>query len=91
MKIYRNLAIFCFLFVPAILVTSFIFGQDTKKKIKDDVCPLLPIPLASVPQRNTLWIHRLSMLHRYQGVAVEILCHCRPRAFQTPSQTKHSV
>jgi len=38
MKSYRNLAIFCFLFVPAILVTSFIFGQDTKKKIKDDVC-----------------------------------------------------
>lgn len=38
MKIYRNLAIFCFLFVLPILVTSLIVGQDTKKKIKGDVC-----------------------------------------------------
>src|SRR6267378_2130893 len=38
MKLYRNLMICCFLFILTILVTSLIVGQDTKKKIKGDVC-----------------------------------------------------
>ncbi|HXJ14877.1 MAG TPA: hypothetical protein VNH19_21595 [Candidatus Limnocylindrales bacterium] len=38
MKFYRNLMICCFLFILPILVTSLIVGQDTKKKIKGDVC-----------------------------------------------------
>jgi plastocyanin len=38
MKICRYLAVLCFVFVPPLLLTSFIVGKDTKKKIKDDVC-----------------------------------------------------
>jgi plastocyanin len=38
MRIYRYLAVACFLSVVPLLVTSFIVGQDTKKKIKNDVC-----------------------------------------------------
>ena len=38
MGIYRYLAAACCLFVVPLLVTSFITGQDTKKKIKNDVC-----------------------------------------------------
>jgi hypothetical protein len=38
MGIYRYLAAACCLFVVPLLVTSFIVGQDSKKKIKNDVC-----------------------------------------------------
>ena len=38
MGIYRYLAAACCLSVVPLLVTSFIVGQDTKKKIKNDVC-----------------------------------------------------
>src|SRR5271157_4476279 len=38
MKIYRYLAVLCCLAVPPLLLTSFIVGKDTKKKIKGDVC-----------------------------------------------------
>src|SRR3974390_1509002 len=38
MKIYRYLAVLCCLFVLPLLLTSFIVGKDTKKKIKGDVC-----------------------------------------------------
>jgi plastocyanin len=38
MKIYRYLAALGCLFVLPLLVTSFIVGKDTKKKVKNDVC-----------------------------------------------------
>jgi plastocyanin len=38
MKIYRYLAILCCLFVLPVLLTGFLDGKDTKKKIKNDVC-----------------------------------------------------
>ena len=38
MKIYRYLAVLCWLFIMPLLLTSFIIGKDTKKKIKGDVC-----------------------------------------------------
>jgi plastocyanin len=38
MKSYRYLAIFCCLFVLPILLTGFLDGKDTKKKLKNDVC-----------------------------------------------------
>ena len=38
MKIYRYLAVLCCLFVLPLLLTSFIIGKDTKKKVKGDVC-----------------------------------------------------
>jgi plastocyanin len=38
MKIYRYLAVLYCLFVLSLLLTGFIAGKDTKKKIKGDVC-----------------------------------------------------
>ena len=38
MKIYRYLAALCCLFVLPLLLTNFVSGSDTKKKIKGDVC-----------------------------------------------------
>jgi plastocyanin len=38
MKVYRYLAAASFLIVLPLLVTSFIVGQDSKKKVKNDVC-----------------------------------------------------
>lgn len=38
MKIYRSLALLCLLFVLPLLISSFIVGKDTKKKVKNDVC-----------------------------------------------------
>ena len=38
MKIYRYLAILSCMFVLPLLLTGFMTGKDTKKKIKDDVC-----------------------------------------------------
>jgi hypothetical protein len=38
MKIYRYLAALCCLFVLPLLLTNFVAGSDTKKKIKNDVC-----------------------------------------------------
>ncbi|HET6931244.1 MAG TPA: hypothetical protein VFI45_13050 [Candidatus Acidoferrum sp.] len=38
MKIYRYLAILFSLFALPLLLTAFIVGKDTKKKIKGDVC-----------------------------------------------------
>jgi hypothetical protein len=38
MKVYRYLAAGCCLFVLPLLGTSFIMSQETKKKIKNDVC-----------------------------------------------------
>ena len=38
MKIYRYLAALCCLFVLPLLLTNFVAGSDTQKKIKGDVC-----------------------------------------------------
>jgi len=38
MKMWRYLAVLCFLFVLPLLLTTFIVGKDTKNKIKGDVC-----------------------------------------------------
>jgi hypothetical protein len=38
MKVYRYLATLSFLIVLPLLVTSFIVGQDSKKKVKNGVC-----------------------------------------------------
>src|SRR5208283_4424230 len=38
MKIYRYLAVLCCLLVVPLLLTNFVAGSDTKKKIKGDVC-----------------------------------------------------
>ena len=38
MKVYRYLATVSFLIVLPLLVTSFIVGQDSKKKVKNGVC-----------------------------------------------------
>ena len=38
MKIRRCLAVLCCLFALPLLLTSFVVGKDTKKKIKGDVC-----------------------------------------------------
>jgi plastocyanin len=38
MKVYRYLAAASFLIVLPLLVTSFIVGQDSKRKVKDEVC-----------------------------------------------------
>jgi plastocyanin len=38
MKAYRYLATFICLFVLPLLLTSFIASQETKKRVKDDVC-----------------------------------------------------
>jgi hypothetical protein len=38
MKVYRYLATLSFLIVLPLLVTSFIAGQDSKKKVKNGVC-----------------------------------------------------
>jgi hypothetical protein len=38
MKICRYLAVLSCLFVLPLLLTSFIVGKDTKKKVKNDVC-----------------------------------------------------
>jgi hypothetical protein len=38
MKIYRYLVVLGCLFILPLVVTSFIIGQDTKKKVKNDVC-----------------------------------------------------
>jgi len=38
MKLYRYLAVLCWVFVLPLFLTSFIIGKDTKKKIKGDVC-----------------------------------------------------
>jgi hypothetical protein len=38
MKVYRYLAAGCCLFVLPLLGTSFIMSQETKKKVKNDVC-----------------------------------------------------
>jgi plastocyanin len=38
MRVYHYLAAFSFLFVLPLFLTTFIVGQDTKKKVKNDVC-----------------------------------------------------
>jgi hypothetical protein len=38
MKIYRYLVVLGCLFILPLVVTSFIIGQDNKKKVKNDVC-----------------------------------------------------
>src|SRR4029077_8225291 len=38
MKFYRYLAVLCCLFVLPLFLTSFMIGNDTKNKIKGDVC-----------------------------------------------------
>jgi hypothetical protein len=38
MKMWRYLAVLCFLFVLPLLLTSFIVGKETRNKIKGDVC-----------------------------------------------------
>ena len=38
MKVYRYLAAFICLFVLPLLLTSFIVSQETKKRVKNDVC-----------------------------------------------------
>ena len=38
MRIYRYLVALCCLFVLPLLLTNFVAGSDTKKKIKGDVC-----------------------------------------------------
>ncbi len=38
MKVYRYLVVLGCLFVLPLVVTGFIIGQDTKKKVKNDVC-----------------------------------------------------
>jgi plastocyanin len=38
MKIYRYLAVLGCLFVLPLILTEFIVGKDTKKKVKNDVC-----------------------------------------------------
>jgi len=38
MKVYRYVAAVSFLIVLLLLVTSFIVGQDSKKKVKNDIC-----------------------------------------------------
>jgi hypothetical protein len=52
MGIYRYLAATCCLLVVPLLVTSFIVGQDTKKKIKNDVCSASS-PASICAQANT--------------------------------------
>jgi hypothetical protein len=38
MKIYRYLAVLACVFVLPLLMTSFVIGKDSKKKVKNDVC-----------------------------------------------------
>jgi hypothetical protein len=38
MKTCRDLAVRCFLLALTLLFTSFIVGEDSKRKIKSDVC-----------------------------------------------------
>ena len=51
MKIYRYLAVLCCLFVLPLLLTNFVAGNDTKKKIKSDVCSASN-PAVFVPRRT---------------------------------------
>jgi hypothetical protein len=52
MKIYRYLAALCCLFVLPLLLTSYLVGKDTKKKVKDDVC-LASNPASICAAENT--------------------------------------
>ena len=52
MKIHRYLAVLCCLFVLPLLLTSFIVGKDTKKKVKGDVCSASNPPARADPQQQ---------------------------------------